>query len=466
LRIQVKIYKLVIVSLLSAFIVGCFGENATFVSQAESIPATSQAESIPATSQAESIPATSQWYDQGGEKVTATATSSSIYLPTITFRVSHSRGYLTTPTELTKIADKARRNIQPYTDAVDSVLEFVGAPSYWPGDYEKIGGAQSCDETEQPGYIYEGSPLVYAKAIAYNLTGDSAYAHEVRRRILDLLDTYGYGGEVYSGANQCILNLSWYLPSWIMAADLIEDYPGWTMADKRSFQQWLAEEIYKKTAWSSRNRKNNWGSAGSTTSAMIADYLWDSPYLLEGDSPSDAFVEHKQKQIDRMNTVWQGDSPCDIWGIQPYGGIPDELIRGSSGCDAMWIVENDASWSYSITHLKAIVMHAEVLLRRGDDSLYENVMDSGGGSLIKAIHFIIDNPADPGKSTYWRDSAKSALEITYRYYRDKASGEQLGIGQSGRYIGGIDGQMLHFGTLTHGFAPNENPGSPPTVPPP
>lgn len=384
--------------------------------------------------------------------------------PTPTVIPSRSRGYMTTPQELRNIAQKAGSEIQPYKSAVDALLEFAREPSYWPQKYSSIEGSQNCNATEQPRYIYEGSPLVYAKAMAYHITGDVAYAEDVRTRILDLTDTLGYGGEEYSGANQCILNLSWYIPGWIMAADLIEDYPGWKRSDKDQFQQWLAEVVYKKTAWSSRNRKNNWGSAGSTTSGMIADYLWDSSYLLEGDTPRDAYLEHRQNQLDRMGTSKQFDSVCEIWGIQSYGAIPDELQRGSSGCDAQWIVKDDDSWIYTMTHMQGLVMHAEFLLRRGDETLFENIAGDGTGSILRAIHFVIDNPVKLEKSTEWR--AKQILEVTYRYYRDTSSAEQLGVGQPDRFVGGRSGQMLHFGTITHGFAVGEDPGLPPVVPPP
>ncbi|HZD35119.1 MAG TPA: alginate lyase family protein [Nitrososphaeraceae archaeon] len=395
-------------------------------------------------------------------KITSTPLSTQVYSPTVV--PSKSRGYMTTPKELRLIVQKANMNIQPYKAAVEGILDFAGDPSSWPKSSSSIEGSQDCEETKEPRYIFDGSPLVYAKALAYHITENNAYAVEVKKRILDLTDTIGYGGDEYSGANQCILNLSWYMPGWIMAADLIEDYPGWSVDDKRQFQQWLADVVYEKTAWSSRNRKNNWGSAGSATSGMIADFLWDSSYLLEGDTPREAYSEHRQHQLDRMGTAIPFDSVCDIWGIQWYGGIPDELVRGSSGCDAKWIVDNDDSWVYTMTHLQGLVMHAEFLLRRGDNAIFENMARDGSGSLLRAIHFVINNPFKPEKSTYWR--ANQILEVTYRYYRDAPSAEQLRLGQPDRYVGGASGQMLHFGTITHGFAVGEDPSSPPTVPPP
>jgi hypothetical protein len=376
----------------------------------------------------------------------------------------NARGYMTTPQELASVAQKAEQNIEPYRSAVKALLAYAKKPGYWP--YKTIEGKQKCRETLRPKYIGEGAPLIYAQAMAYHLTGDAAYARAVRERLLDLTDTYGYGGEKYSGANQCILNLSWYMPSWIMAADLIEDYQEWHTDDKRAFQRWLVEEVYKKTAWSSRHRNNNWGAAASATSGMIADYLWDAPYLLEGATPSVAYAEHKRRQLDRMNGIWQGDSGCPIWGIQTYGGIPDELRRGASGCLAQWLVKSDASWTYTQTHLEGLVTHAEFLLRRGDNTIYENIRNDGSGSLLKAIHFVIDNPIDASKSLHWKDNHMPTLEVAFRYYRDPVLAEQLHFGQQDRFIGGPSGQMLHFGTITHGFAPDEDPGPPPTVPPP
>lgn len=386
------------------------------------------------------------------------------FIPQIAFEEGGPRGYMTTPDELMEVARKAASSKEPYRSAVNGLMEYVSYADYWP--YGSISGKQNCKEPLEPAFIGEGAPLVFAKALAYHITGNTDYAESVKMLLLDLTDTNGFGGEKYSGGNQCILNLSWYIPNWIIAADLIEDYSNWTKTDKAMFQTWLAQEVYKKTAWSSRERRNNWGSAGSAASGMIADYVWDSSLLLEGASPHAAYLEHKENQLDRLNTQKEFDSPCSKWGIQPDGAIPDELKRGSSGCNAKWIKKDDGSYTYTMTFLQGAVMHAEFLLRRGDSSLYDNMAEDGSGSILRAIHFVIDNQADSGKSHDWRSSAKPTLEVTFRYYRDRATARQLGFGTADRYIGGKSNPMLHFGTITHGFSPDENPGLPPTVPPP
>ncbi|PYV36360.1 MAG: hypothetical protein DMG06_30900, partial [Acidobacteria bacterium] len=212
-----------------------------------------------------------------------------------------SRGYMTTPQELVAVAQKAALGMQPYNAAKDQVLAFAGSPSYWP--YGGISGEQGCSGTLTPSYVGNGAPVIFAKAMAYHLTGDSQYAADVRSKIIDLTGTYGYGGSVYSGGNQCVLNLAWYIPSWIMAADLIQDYPGWSLSDKQTFQHWLGSEIYKKVDWASDSRSNNWGAAGSATSGMIADYLDGSGILLTDRNGTQltaeqAYAQAKQRQLD------------------------------------------------------------------------------------------------------------------------------------------------------------------------
>jgi len=382
----------------------------------------------------------------------------------------NSRGYLTTPQELAFIVKKAGQGVEPYQSAVQQVLRTAGEPSYWP--YGTIGGQQDvAGKTMRPPYLGYGSGVIFAKAMAYHLSGQAEYAANVRTLLLDLNDTNGYGGDVYSGGNQNILNLSWYLPGFIMAADLIEGYPGWSRADKHEFQKWLAVEIFKKVEWASDVRSNNWGSAGSATTAMIADYLTNSGLMLvdrDGKelTPAQAYAEAKQRQLDRMNgnTYMDNYSCHQAVGIRPDGGIPEELVRGTTGCDGLWIKELDGSYGYMMTHLQGTVMHAELLLRRGDASIYENKTKTGAGSIWRAIHFLINNPNDKSKSVPWEE--KQVLEPAYRYYRDPYIAQQLGINTANRYIGSRNNQMLHFGTITHGFAIDENPSPPPTVPPP
>lgn len=375
------------------------------------------------------------------------------------------RGYFTTPKELGEIKKKAESGVAPHASNVKELLTYAGSPTDWP--HGSVEGNMTCEDTDAPFIRFrDAAHKTYAKALAYHLTRNEAYANDVKTRLLDLTDVTGFEENEYSGANKCILELSWLIPSWIQAADLLEEYPGWTSQDKRSFQVWLNAEVYKKVAWSSRVRNNNWGSAGSATAMMIADYLWDSRLVLEEVSPitktltpAKAYAEHRQIGLDRLNNTWKGDSQCTVYGIQPHGGIPDELRRGSTGCLGTYIVTTDSSYNYQNTHLEGSISHAEFLYRRGDDSMYMNSNSTGGGSIKNAIYFVIANPL---KSYDWVESKKSTLHMAQRYYQD--SNIQQRLDNNNRYI--KSGYMNVFGKLTHGFAAGEVLGDVPIVPPP
>jgi len=404
--------------------------------------------------------------------------------------VQKSRGYVTTPQELAVVEGNAEDGIQPFKDAVLSVKNFANTgsnamrpsqpnPEYWP--FGSISGNQNCFKPQEPEFLGDGAPLVEAKAIVYHLTGDDRYAADVRRHILELSTTGGYNGDEYSGANKCILNLSWFVPSWIIAADLVEGYPGWTPGDKQKFQQWLANVAYRKTDWASDVKVNNWGAAGSAASGMIADYLADSGIMMiDRDhgkiAAKDAYEKAKKRQIDRMNgNSYMNTTGCPNHGgqgIRPDGGIPWELVRGSTGCDGRWIVDVDKSWTYMITTTTAMLQHAELLWRRGDDSIYENTTKSGAGSLLRAIHFLIHNPNNPSKSVDWKEDKKQSFEFMYRYLAevgkpDPYIAEQLRIRKKNRFVGdGLTGRMLYFGTLLQAFEPGKTPSRPPITAPP
>lgn len=271
----------------------------------------------------------------------------------------------------------------------------------------------------------------------------------------ELSKTSDFGGSEYGGGNNCILELAWSVPMWIQAADLISDWSGWTTSDKDAFQRWLANEAFRRTAYSSRVRKNNWGAGGSAASAIIADYVYGSKYNLvevkpnaKTLTPAQAYREHMQMQKDRMNTSWKGDSQCSIWGIRPHGGYPDELRRGSTGCNGTYLKSSDAALTYMSTIGETFILSAEVALRGGDASLYQNRNSDGSGSLLQLIRFVIDNPT---KSYDWTTHKKSPLYAAYRYYKHSSIKNRLD--NNNPYF--KSSEAWPFGKLTHSFASSE-----------
>jgi len=413
-------------------------------------------------------------------------------------RCGSSRGYLTTPQELVQISVKAKQGVEPYASAYRQVIEYVNRPRKWPAPSGRV----TCPSPEQPGYLIYGSQLVYAKALAYHLTGNLQYARDAQEGIEGLLNVSSFGapGNSAKPDRQCQLNLSWFVPGFIRAADLLEDYSAWRRSGtKYLFQEWLAKVVYPTISFTAEVSVSNWGAAATNACTYIADYLWDRPDLTlvsynrldaaeptTARSPAEAYEHAIQLALGRMNGTraeGKGGSPhsCDLDPatksmIRPDGGLPDELRRGSTGCGGGRILQDDHSNMYSQTHLQNLVAQAELLLRRGDRRIYDNVqttatrleyedavgvqhsvpLPQGRGSLKQAILFVLDRP-----SFQKVRALKSAAEVAYRYYRCSA---MLKAVKSTRPNSG--GRAMSFETLTHGFAEGEEPGPPPTAPPP
>jgi hypothetical protein len=86
-----------------------------------------------------------------------------------------SRGYLTTPQELAAIAQKAAQGIEPYQSAVNDVLAW--ADHQW--DYP-LAAEEHCPSADAPAWNDndQGTPRLYARALAYHLTADQRYAQQ------------------------------------------------------------------------------------------------------------------------------------------------------------------------------------------------------------------------------------------------------------------------------------------------
>ncbi len=430
---------------------------------------------------------------------------------------SGSRGYLTTPQELKAIAQKAELGTEPYKSAVEEVLKW--ADKKW--EYE-LDTNETCNSANSPAWIdnERGVKKLYAKALAYHLTGDSQYAEEVRL-ILEQIMTNIL--TISLDEQQCRLNFGWGTPELVVAADLIEDY--WhnetctgplslqygdttigSGSCKALFQNWLVKNPYYVVSYSAEASQSNWGAAATTTLAYIADYLWDRPDVRLAHrypdqpngtwqeatySPAEAYDHANQLALDRMNgyRVDYGSSTCDIlagsqqndaWPpvksqITERGIIPEDARR-EEYCNIPHY--NGEYQNYPQVHIGNNIQQCELMLRRGDRSCYDNIdyteipnytftdengerkvtyLYPGRGSLERAINSIIVDTR-----TEWRHDA--ALEVAYRYYSVYPQFE--GVDQWAAQLNQPSGcsQDVCFGTLTHGFAPGETPGLPPTVP--
>lgn len=435
-----------------------------------------------------------------------------------------SRGYLTTPQELKVIADKAEQGIEPYASAYKDVI--AQADRKWDYNLDK---KEKCRSSDAPKWNddNEGTPRLYARALAYQLTGDARYAaevHEILEKIMTEVLTIDIDDQ------QCRLNFGWGVPELVASADLIEDY--WSGKScqgpvsteftnttigsgkcKVLFQNWLAKNPYYIVSLSAAESNSNWGAAATNTTAYIADYLWDRPEvtLIHRQSPkvdngaemeftpSEAYAYANQRMLNRMNGYsvdYHGSNSCDFlaggqqsdeWApvksqITENGIVPEDARREEEGgyCNvpeyAKGVYQN-----YPQIHLGNNIQQCELMLRRGDRSCFDNIDN------ILRQNFAFVGPDGetklttlyPGRGSIerainaviidaeveWKHDA--ALEIAYRYYYDHhrfPGFDQWFAHLDSRPVG--CSQHACFTTLTHGFAANETPTLPPTVSPP
>lgn len=433
--------------------------------------------------------------------------------------LGRSRGYLTTPGELKVIAEKAEAGLEPYQSTVAEVLHWANREWVY-----QLREHETCENSDTPAWNdnTEGTAILTAKSLAYHLTGNEQYAHEVKMILQQIMTEVK---TISLEDRQCQLNFGWGAPELVAAADLIEGY--WQSeictgpmsllySDttfgagncKQLFQNWLVKNPYYVVSYAAEASKSNWGAAATNATAYIADYMADRPELLlihrnppqvnGGEdiarSPAEAYRHANRLALDRMNghgieymsryscDYLSGDQQSEQWNpvksqITERGIIPEDARR-QEFCNIP--TYHSEYQNYPQVHLGNNIQQCELMLRRGDRSCYDNIDHSdipdftftgpdgvertthlrpGRGSIERAIRaIIVDSGAD------WRHGP--ALAVAYRYYHEYKTlpGFEFWFQHLGR--ANACSQNICFGRLTHGFAPGEEIELPPTVPPP
>ena len=441
--------------------------------------------------------------------------------PAPTASAGEPRGYLTTPGELEAIAERARAGEEPFATAVDDVIDEADRPWEYQLDVE-----QSCPSADEPAWLddSEGASRVYARALAYHLTGETRYAAEVSNileRVMASVET------IDLEVQRCSLVFAWGTPEFVAAADLIEGYwldetcsgPTSTIFGegdigqgdcKDLFGNWLVKNPYYVLSYVAINSKSNWGAAATNALAYVADYLWDRPEVRlvhrqppgpNGDgiedvplSPAAAYAFAKELALNRMNgygVEFGSSSSCDYlagdqqnpqWApvksqITEDGIIPEDARR-EEFCNVPRY--NGEYQNYPQIHLGNLIQQCELMLRRGDRSCYDNVdrtdlpdytfVGPDGDEHTTHLHpgrgslERAINAVIVDSATEWRRA--SALAVAYRYYREHHALEGVETWVEHLEIGAGCAQDLCFGTLTHGLAEGDPAPPPPMVAPP
>jgi hypothetical protein len=429
---------------------------------------------------------------------------------------SLARGYLTTPAEQERAARLAEQGVEPYKTAVEEVLKSADAMlaakrPRLPDEIDIKG-----DDIEKPAYLSDGSKAAYAWALAYNLLKDRrpSQAQQFAEAAYELIMAMPWNDLQVSGYQaNTRLNISAYIQNFIYAADLLADWtapngnePFGRSDDARALKRWLGAVIIRYPYNVAHLRVNNWGAWGRLTTAVIADYVGDEAplyvqgivqeesgaYQVDPNVPCEAGDTATCAQVD-AGTIYAtalrlhlamvdgklyepGLQTCDGSGsksmIRPDGGLPDELRR-QYDCDTTEIDEPyGAAARYSQFALGAMVSLAELAWRRGDAGLYTHIDPATGrGALYRAVQFLLAN------NVTWNHA--SILELVNRFYSYRAGVEPSAerrqayqellrkdlpgiLKRQGKWPAGV--QFVSFGTLTHGFALDEELRPPPSVP--
>lgn len=374
------------------------------------------------------------------------------------------KGYLTTPGELSQI--RMRAQTEPYKTMISEVIGYAGEPLGW--SYSDFPKTLSWTNGGAPRYFSEGYYTAYAKALAYHLTGLEEYAVAVRDRTLALTNI----ASPNSNEPCAFYDIAIYLPSFIIAFDLVSASPRITEAHRKAFSQWLRETPYPILARPSATLRGEEGAYASTAAAIVSDYLIGSGMRLmhptdaeKTQPPEEAFAFHAKMQSERMNARWKGNSTNVRVGIQPSGAIPDALERGSVPITATHFTARDESFLSTLRMIEAFTLHAETLRRRNDTSLFVTAANNGSGSLKKAIEFVVANRAH---SEPWAPRMKSALAVAAYFYRSPAmiehiapfryttAGNQLLFAKATHYIPLLEALARNNGDARHELDEEEN----------
>jgi hypothetical protein len=352
-----------------------------------------------------------------------------------------SAGVLTNKAELEEFKVRAVNGTAPYASLRSMIISGANEAWAW-GDVSgsSTGGGGVCtiggDNTT---FLTNAGAQVLAMAAGAILTSNSSQANSfktsARNHILDLTDTTFT--TTPAGSFQCTLDLAVSIPVWIEAALLLEEQNAFSNADRTAFANWLAS-VYRHPAWASRVRRNNWGTAGSLSGYLIGTYVPANTVLVEvAPGPAtittiDAKSQHNALQLDRIQTVWEGDSQCLVWGIQPDGGIPDELRRGSTLCDGTHILDDDESLTYQSMHTELLTYHAMAIWRLQNNNLTD-LFATDTTAIKRAYEFVIDNPE--GSDFPWEPNHSGGLIWAAKHYQDAdliAAADALTCNRCGR----------------------------------
>ncbi len=266
-------------------------------------------------------------------------------------------GMIIQPAELLVTKAQYDQRVEPGRSAVKSLLN----------DAAEALAATPCAQATyatSTGYdcLNQASEYAYLLALAYRLTGDTAYSAKGAAFIRAWSATLS---GITPGDDQAQLDWSRLVPAMIWGADLLDGTPSWSEADRQQLIAMLQNHALPQ-AKAAAQRANNWADAGNL--------LWLSIAVYAG-MPSEraAAVANWKLKLDgvaQAGAAAASDACADtswIYGMCSDGSLTEENRRGADGL------------GYNQGALSVKTVFAEIMRRQGDASLYTYKTPRGVG---------------------------------------------------------------------------------------
>jgi len=150
--------------------------------------------------------------------------------------------------------------------------------------------------------ITHDADAAYEMAVVFSITGDTTYARPAAAILRAWASTNtqvtGHDGQ---------LSMAEVGAGFILSAELLAPYAGWTSTDQTNFQSWVRNVYYPLAAVPIRDRTNNWGDWGIFASTLTHQYLDEKAGL-------DSETVRLESHID--------------FQIANDGSLPEEIARG------------------------------------------------------------------------------------------------------------------------------------------
>jgi hypothetical protein len=179
-------------------------------------------------------------------------------------------GILVNKGQLDFIHDQVKAGAQPWKDAYDKAMAELGSLSRKATPYATVecGPYSSPDIGCSP--EIDDASAAYALAIAWNVTGDEAYA----KKAIEVMNAWSHTLKAHTNHN-APLQSGWSGSIWPVAGEIIRHtYTGWAAADQDAFSSML-RDVYLPTTIKGSGGNGNWELVMIEASLEIAVFLDD-----------------------------------------------------------------------------------------------------------------------------------------------------------------------------------------------